>query len=151
DRLLLKLLLVRLSEPYAPCGELHSRVVVHNVSKIVSLVAQVLPVLGPHWQVIRDQHGHCWEEANVIGLLDNQVDWGTHTPVQEDIRIPVLNLEQLRGEVDDRAVEDNRLQLSLDFHGLELLFGLLNNAYAIIRILSNQRDALEAVLLDPAV
>jgi hypothetical protein len=57
----------------------------------------------------------------------------------------------LRGEVDDRAVEDNRFQLSLHFHGLELLFGLLNEAYAIIRILSNQSDALEAVLLDPAV
>src|SRR6266540_3702185 len=150
-RFFLELLLIRLTERLAPSSELHSRVVVHNVSQIVPLVTKVLPVLGPHWQVIRDQHGHCWEEANIVGLLDDQVGWRTYAPVQHDIRVPVLDLEQLWSEVDDRAVEDNRLQLSLDLHGLKLLFGLLNEAHTIISILSKQSDALEAVLLDPAV
>jgi hypothetical protein len=126
-------------------------VVVHNVSQIVPLVAQVLPVLGAHWEVIRDQHGHRWEQPNVVGLLDNQVGWHADAPIQQDIRVPVLDLEQLRGEVNDRTVEDNRLQLCLDLHGLELLCGLLNDTYPLISILSHQRDAFEAVLLDPAV
>src|SRR5262245_7615195 len=48
-RLFLKLLLICLAECLTPPRKLHRRVVVHNVSQIVPLVAQVLPVLGPHW------------------------------------------------------------------------------------------------------
>src|SRR4029453_18280316 len=142
DRFLLKLFLISLAERLTPPSELHRRVVVHNVSQIVPLVTQVLPVLSPHWEVIRDQHGHRWEKPNVVGLLDNQVGWRTDAPIQQDIRIPVFDLEQLRGEVDDGAVEDNRLQLSRALHGLELFFGFLNETDAIIRILNNQTNAL---------
>src|ERR1043166_8175129 len=49
DRLLLKLLLICLTEGLTSRRKLHGRVIVHNVSQIASLVAQVLPVLGSYW------------------------------------------------------------------------------------------------------
>src|SRR5215831_17710674 len=75
DWLLLELLLIHLAERFATRGELHGGMVVHNVGQIVPLVGEVLPVLCPHRQVVRHQHGHRREETNVIGLLDNQIDW----------------------------------------------------------------------------
>src|SRR5262249_24835030 len=125
--------------------------VVHNVGQIVPLVGEVLPVLCPHRQVVRYQHGHRRKETDVVGLLNNQVGWCAYAPVQDDIRVPVLDLEQLWGEVDYGAVEDNRLQFGLDLHSLALLFGLLDDTHAVVCVLGDQSDTLEAALLDPAV
>src|SRR5262245_3908956 len=125
--------------------------VVHNVGQIVPLVGEVLPVLGPHRQVVRHQHGYGREETDVVSLLDNQVGGRAYAPVQDDIRVTVLDLEQLRGEVHHGTIEDDGLQVSLDFHAFELFFGLLDKAHAVVGILGEQGDTLEAALLDPAV
>jgi len=89
-------------------------------------------------------------EPHVEGLLDDQVHRRADAAVEQHVRLPVLDLEELRREVDHRAVEDDRLQLGAGIERYERLLGLVDQAHAVVRVLRDQRGALEAPLLDPA-
>ena len=117
----------------------------------VALLPEVLPVLRPRRHVVGDEHRSPGQEPHVGRLLDDQVGGGADPDVDHHVRLPALDLEQLRSQVHHRAVEHDGLELGPRHHRREELLGVLHQAHAVVGVLGQQRDLLEALLLDPAV
>ena len=116
-----------------------------------AFLAQRVPVLRARGRIVRHEHGHGGEQPHVVGLLGDEVERRPDPDIDEEVRLPVLDLEDLRRQVDHGPIEDDGLELGLDVHGDELLLRLFDHAHAVVRVFREDGDALEALLLDPLV
>ena len=125
--------------------------VVDDERGVRAFLAEVVPVLRPRGRVVGDQHGRRGDQAHVERLLRDEVHRRADPDVDEEVGFPVLDLEELRRQVDDGPVKDDGLELRLDVHGDELLLGLLDQAHAVVRVFRQDGDALESLLRYPLV
>ena len=111
DGIFLVLLLIGLREVGADVGELRlGRVVGDEVDAVAVLLVQ-LPVLRPRRRVVGDQHRGRRQQADRRRLIHDQVERLADADIDHRVGLERLDLQQLRREVGDGAVEHHLLDL----------------------------------------